>query len=174
MSAAHLRPAEPGDAKILAYIQTESWKAAFAGILSQEELTKRTEPERVKAMYERILSNPAVHLTIETVEGTPHCIAGWSRSRGGQGENTAELICIHSLPDRWRRGYGSMMMDHVLSEIREQGYEEVVLWVFEQNHRARRFYEKHGFTLTDQTQNSFGPVERMYIKNFDLCRKKKE
>lgn len=164
MSAVDLRPAAPGDAKTLAYIQTESWKAAFAGILSPEELARRTDPEKVKAMYERILSDPAVHLSIETLGGDPHCIAGWSRSRGVRGENTAELICIHSLPDGWRRGYGSVMIDHVLSEIREQGYEEVILWVFEQNHRARSFYEKHGFTLTDQTQKGVGPVERMYMK----------
>ena len=34
-----IRKAIPGDEQVLAYIQTESWKAAFAGILSLEELT---------------------------------------------------------------------------------------------------------------------------------------
>lgn len=38
MDNVFIRKAIPGDEQALAYIQTESWKAAFAGILSPEEL----------------------------------------------------------------------------------------------------------------------------------------
>lgn len=35
---------------------------------------------------------------------------------------------------------------------------------FEQNIRARRFYEKHGFILTQERKNSFGADEVLYVK----------
>ncbi|WP_419496194.1 GNAT family N-acetyltransferase [Faecousia sp.] len=42
----------------------------------------------------------------------------------------AELICIHSLPENWHKGYGRQMMNRVLKDIKENGYSEVFLWVF--------------------------------------------
>lgn len=41
-----------------------------------------------------------------------------------------------------------------------------MLWVFEKNKRARRFYEKHGFVLTDKYHNYFDAIEVMYMKEF--------
>ena len=29
----------------------------------------------------------------------------------------AELICIHSLQDNWRKGYGSKMMEQILRDM---------------------------------------------------------
>lgn len=159
-----LRAATAADAETLAYIQTESWKAAFAGILSGEVLARYTDLEATEAMYRRVLCKPEIHITLESVAGRPHCIAAWSKSRQALGQGVAELICIHSLPERWGRGYGSQMMRHVLSEIVTQGYSEVVLWVFEENLRARAFYERNGFAATENRQNSFGAAEIMYAR----------
>lgn len=45
-----IRPAVPEDAPQLALIQTESWKAAFAGILTAETLTRCTDLPRCEEM----------------------------------------------------------------------------------------------------------------------------
>jgi ribosomal protein S18 acetylase RimI-like enzyme len=76
----------------------------------------------------------------------------------------AELICIHSLPNNWHKGYGSMMMNRVLKDIKESGYSEVVLWVFRENLRARAFYEANGFALTDFSKPAFDTEEVLYSK----------
>lgn len=164
MKKIELRSAESGDEKILAYIQTESWKAAFNGILSTEELERSTDTEKAEEMYKNVLNRNAVNITIEFVDEKPHCIAGWSRNRSNLGQGAAELICIHSLRDKWRQGYGSVMMRHILDEIKKAGYSEVILWVFEKNLNARRFYEKHGFILSDMKNESHGAVEIMYSR----------
>ena len=67
----------------------------------------------------------------------------------------AELICIHSLKNNWHKGYGSMMMDRVLGDVKAAGYSKIMLWVFDSNVRAIRFYEKHGFTSSGRKQPVF-------------------
>ncbi len=157
-----IRPAHPGDEEILAYIQSQSWKAAFSAILPAEKLADLTQMDRTIAMYQRVLRNPGIYLLIEEVDGKAHCIAAWSKNRCGLDDSTAELICIHSLQERWHKGYGSKMMEYVLSDMKAAAFSAVILWVFEENHRARSFYEKHGFALCEQRQNSFDAVEVQY------------
>lgn len=163
-----IHKAKLGDEKILAYIQIESWKSAFADIISAEDLKRCTDIEKAEAMYENILKSGCAEMSILEIDGTPHCIAAWSKARNPLFSDCAEIICIHSLCDNWGQGYGSMMMNYIIDEIKKSGYNSVLLWVFEKNTRARSFYEKHGFKLTDKTQISYDAVEVMYRK--ELCR----
>ncbi len=159
-----IRKVRQGDAKTLAYIQTESWKAAFAGILDAETLAKCTDADRATAMYQRLLDENKGNGYLLSVDGNPHCIAYWDAARDAAFRGKAELICIHSLPDNWHKGYGSQVMDLVLTDIREAGYDEVVLWVFRENRRARAFYEANGFTMTGHSKPAFDTEEVLYSK----------
>lgn len=157
-----IRRAHLGDEAILARIQTESWRAAFAGILDPDTLQSRTEFGRVKAMYLRTLQQQLGRGYILFIGDRPHCIAWWDAARDERLTGKAEIICIHSLPDNWRRGYGSQMMDFLLSDIRGAGYREAVLWVFRDNLPARAFYEAKGFHLTDYSATALGAQEVLY------------
>ena len=161
---ASIRKVQQGDANALAYIQTESWKAAFAGILDAETLAKCTNIDRATAMYQRLLDENKGNGYLLSVDGNPHCTAYWDAARDVEFTGKAELICIHSLPDNWHKGYGSQMMDRVLKDIKEAGYSEVVLWVFRDNIRARAFYEAKGFTMTDISKPAFDTEEVLYSK----------
>ncbi|MBQ7873696.1 MAG: GNAT family N-acetyltransferase [Oscillospiraceae bacterium] len=165
MESIDIRRAKNGDEKILAYIQTESWKSAFRGILSDEDLEKLTDITRVTEMYERTLRNYPEHGFILLIGEKPHCISFWSASRENDMKDFAELICIHSLPDNRRRGYGSMMIEHIFGEIKKAGFEKVMLWVFADNLPARKFYEKAGFVPNGKTKLFRGAVEMMYCKD---------
>ena len=114
-----IRKAEKGDEVSLAYIQTESWKTAFKGILSDEMLEQCTEMDRVTRMYKRLLDEHKGNGYILEVDEKPHCIAWWDRSRTESMSEHAELICIHSLQDKWRNGYGSKLMNRIESNSTE-------------------------------------------------------
>ena len=159
-----IRKATIGDEKVLAYIQTESWKAAFAGILPPADLESSTNTEEATEMYQHILQSRMCNIAVSFVEDNPHCIAAWGKNRSDLGDFVGELICIHSLQDGWSKGYGSEMMQYVLDDLRQTQYKSVILWVFEANTRARRFYEKHGFKLTEQTKLFNDITEVMYEK----------
>ena len=165
MDSVIIRKAIPGDEQVLAYIQTESWKAAFAAILSPEELERCTNLQKAEQMYHSILRRDGCNMAIELVNDQPHCIAAWGQNRCNLGDAVGELICIHSLQNNWAKGYGSAMMEYVLAQFRQANYESVILWVFEANTRARRFYEKHCFEQTEQKKLANGIAELMYKKN---------
>lgn len=159
-----IRKVQQGDANALANIQTESWKAAFAGILDAEILAKCTNIDRATAMYQGLLDENKGNGYLLTVDGEPHCIAYWDAARDSEFVGKAELICIHSLPDNWRKGFGSQMMDLVLMDIKKSGYSEVVLWVFRDNLRARAFYEAKGFAPKGIAKPAFDTEEVLYSK----------
>ena len=159
-----IRKAKLGDEKILAHIQTESWKSAFVDIISDKDMEKCTDIAKAEAMYENVLKSGYAEMSILEIDGKPHCIAAWSKARNPQFSDCAEIISIHSLCNNWGKGYGSMMMNHIIDEIKNSEYNSVLLWVFEKNTRARRFYEKHGFELTDNKQISYYAVEVMCCK----------
>ena len=158
-----IRKVMPGDETVLAYIQTESWKAAFKDILEEEELIRCTNVERATNMYAGLLEAKKGNGYLMEVNGKGHCIAWWDASRERDMPDYAELICIHSLQDNWSKGYGSKMMDRVLTDIAEVGYKKVMLWVFEENTRARRFYEAKGFVKGEKSKTMKSVTEVMYV-----------
>ena len=62
------------------------------------------------------------------------------------------------------------LMDQVWQDISDAGYAKVMLWVFEENVRARSFYEKHGFVVNGKETKSFGATEVCY--EYEIEKKK--
>lgn len=54
-------------------------------------------------------------------------------------------MALHSLRESWGSGVGRALMDRAQADITALGKRRVFLWVFQENRRARRFYEKCGF-----------------------------
>ena len=59
---------------------------------------------------------------------------------------------LYVMPEFWSRGIGSVLHDHALDRLREVNVREARLWTLTENHRARGFYEKRGWTLTGRTR----------------------
>ncbi len=67
------------------------------------------------------------------------------------GRLRAELYAIYVLPGYWSAGAGRALMAEVISRTRAAGYPAITLWVLQENHRARRFYERGGFQVTGRS-----------------------
>ena len=161
----NIRKVDAGDANTLAYIQTESWKSAFNRILSKEDLDKYTDMDRSIELYNMLLSKSIGNGFILTIDEEPHCMAYWDKTRDDEMEGYSEIICIHSLCDNWGKGYGTIMMNYILRDIKNAGFSKVMLWVFKENNRARKFYENHGFVLTEKSKKFSNAIEVMYCKD---------
>lgn len=163
----NIRKVMHGDEKALAYIQTESWKAAFKDLIPEDVLVRSTDLNKATAMYQKLLELGKGNGYILEIDGKPHCIAWWDAARDEDMQGAAELICIHSLKENWGKGYGHLMMERILEDVQQAGYPQIMLWVFDTNARAIGFYKAHGFVATGRKQPAFGAVEERYIKKLN-------
>jgi len=60
-----------------------------------------------------------------------------------------ELERIFVEPLMQGEGIGTALLDYCHEVAKEQGYNEICLWVLEGNRPSRHFYEKHGYVLDD-------------------------
>ena len=59
---------------------------------------------------------------------------------------------LYVVPERWGSGVAVELHDQALDVVRAEGFERCHLWVLDDNRRARRFYERLGWRLNDQTR----------------------
>lgn len=75
-----------------------------------------------------------------------------------------EVSKIYVLPERHGAGVASALMTAALRKAEELGAKAVWLGVNQENHRAQRFYAKHGFTVTGTKTFRLGAaIENDYV-----------
>ena len=145
-----VRYAVPEDCGALGEIMALSFRSAFGGFISRETLDRCAVAENCAGL---LASLPKEMTTLTGwVDGKLMGLLVYSENDG------VEIEAIHSLPESWGTGLGAAMLDFALRG-RSAG-----LWAFEENRRARRFYEKHGFAFTGERRISEfdGAVEVRY------------
>jgi len=140
-----VRLARPDDAAAIAEVHVRTWQDAYEHVFGTERLAGVTVEQRLP-MWRQILADPAQ--TALVAEDDAGHIVGWctvapSRDADADGE----LWGIYVLADAWGSGVGTALMAAGVEALREAGYREVILWVLEDNPRARRFYEREGWAL---------------------------
>jgi ribosomal protein S18 acetylase RimI-like enzyme len=71
-------------------------------------------------------------------------------------ENSVELQRIYLVERVFGRGIGEILLKHCLETARQKGFETLWLGVWEENKRALRFYEKHGFKAVGRITSPYG------------------
>ncbi len=155
------------NAEVMAHILCASWKDAYQNILTKDELDKLTNEQSRKEMFVRLLKNSVENYWILYNEEVPCGLIYFCASRDTDMKDFAEVAAIYTLKEYWSKGAGKIIMDFAISEVRKIGYKKVMLWVFEENHRARKFYEKNGFTCENTFKVSkFGSAREVrYIRH---------
>ena len=70
-----------------------------------------------------------------------------------------EVFAIYLAPEARGRGLGRVLFGHAVDDLAARGFGPIVVWVFEDNPGARRFYEAAGFTVDGARQPvGFGEV----------------
>lgn len=121
-------------------IYESSWKYAYKGIIPQEYLDSIPTGQWADGINKSGL-NSLVLIEDGKLIGT----AGFCRSRWEKYSDYGEIVSIYFLPDYIGKGYGRLLLTICIQELKQCGFRKVLLWVLEDNHRARKFYEKNGF-----------------------------
>ena len=152
---------ENDDYAAVSDIYEQSWRYAYKGIIPQDYLDSIPHGRWVGGIN-------SGRTDIGAFDGGRLIgTASFCRSRWEKFRDCGEIVSIYLLPEYIGRGAGSALMERCVSELKEQGWSSILLWVLEDNVRARRFYEKHGFTATGEVmENNIGGRELrevMYI-----------
>ena len=136
-----IRKVNPSDSrKEISNIYEQSWKYAYKGIIPQEYLDSIP-----KGQWCGMIDNPNWHTLVmldrDKIIGT----SSYCKSRFEDDKDWGEIISIYFLPEYIGKGYGKALIEQTVEELEAMGFKQIFLWVLENNHRARHFYEKCGF-----------------------------
>lgn len=166
MSRFAVREATPDDATGIARAHTDSWQTSYRGILPDTVLDRIDVGQRAETRR-RILRDRSIYqlvaydLTHGDIVG--FCDAGPARRHVSY---AGELYAIYIVDRAKRYGLGQEMMDQVRAYFARNDLRSMIVWVLDNNHHARRFYEAQGGRMGSRlssTVGGFPVVELSYV-----------
>ena len=129
-------------------IYESSWKYAYKKIIPQDYLDSIPKGRWANSINREGMNN-LVLIEDGLIVGT----ASFCKSRWEQHSDFGEIVSIYLLPDYIGKGYGSHLLKRCIEQLNKFGFTKLLLWVLEDNTRARRFYEKNGFNCSNEYLN---------------------
>lgn len=140
-----IRRATVDDALAVATIHVRAWQAAYKGIVPPAFLESLSVEDREARWRKNLTEGASAMYVAEEANG----VVGWASVGGCRDPDatpaTGELWAIYVAPSRWHHGVGRALWVRARSHLEAARCSNVVVWVLEDNHLARRFYEAVGF-----------------------------
>lgn len=158
----HIRRARQTDARGIAQVRVETWRAAYDELLPKRFLDGLSvdQSEQRWAQEMRVLPADRQPWVAETHERIVGFVIGGPARDDTLPMGTGEVYAIYVLPDCWERGVGRSLLSHVERDLAGHGYDQAVLWVLADNARARYFYESAGWQLDGASKvDTIGGIE---------------
>src|SRR5208283_4321176 len=163
-----IRQATIADARRIAQINVETWRAAYRGQMPDAVLDNLDVEKSAAFWNTHLTSQPHGTFVAELnqeIIGFCHLIP--SLDMDSNPKEVGEIAAIYVQPEFWRKGAGAALCRFSLQAARRQKYISVTLWVLTSNVAARKFYETMGFRLdgatkVDQNLNNYELHEVRY------------
>jgi ribosomal protein S18 acetylase RimI-like enzyme len=142
------RPAMPDDAALIADVFERSFVETFGHLYRPEDLAAflaTLSPEGFRS--ELVDPRYRFLLAFDGGEAAGFCKLGPLSLPVDPPGPAIELRQLYLLNAWHGRGIAQALMDWALKEARAQGAETLYLTVYTENHRARAFYRRYGFTF---------------------------
>jgi GNAT superfamily N-acetyltransferase len=161
-----IRVATLADADGIARAHTASWRTSYRGILPDAVL-ERIDVDQRAVSWRHVLQDPAVLILV--AYDTTHrdivglCDAGRTRRSSSY---AAEIYRFYLEHHARRHGLGREMFEQVTDWLRAREMRSLIIWVLDNNHHARRFYEAMGGRPASRVQSTvsgFPVVELAYV-----------
>lgn len=128
------------DRLAVSHVYEASWKAAYRGMIPQMYLD--TIPAgKWAACLDTEGWDSLLLLDQAKIVGT----CAFASARHPEMQGCGEIIALYLLPAYWGQGHGYRLLNKAIHTLYAKGFERIYLWVLEENHRARQFYETFGF-----------------------------
>ncbi|MBM2617689.1 GNAT family N-acetyltransferase [Actinoplanes sp. LDG1-06] len=136
----------------VAALHVRTWQVAYEGIVPADVLAA-LDPAAFAARR-RSDPHPGAETLIAVDEGRVAGFVTFGPDRNDPGEG--ELYAVYVHPYHWGRGTGRRLVEAARAGLTAGGYPSMRLWVLEENHAARSFYERVGLAW-DGTRQTWSP-----------------
>jgi ribosomal protein S18 acetylase RimI-like enzyme len=150
-----IRAAAPDDARPIAEVQVRTWQGAYAHVFPAEVLAA-LDVEQRERMWTDLLTDDSLGTFVAEEGGRIVGFVGVGPSRDADGEG--ELYAIYVDPSAWGSVAGQALIDAARDWLSDR-YAEATLWVLEDNPRARRFYERNGWSVDSRRTEVLRGIE---------------
>lgn len=141
------RRAEAEDAGLISHIYATSWRKAYCGLIAQDYLSRLPDEYWVPSINAWLSSGRLSGLMIYVGKQPVGCCI-YGRGRDEDHSDWGEIVSLYLLPEFFRQGLGSQLLEECLDLMRREGYTRFYLWAIKGNVSADAFYTKHGFHAT--------------------------
>jgi ribosomal protein S18 acetylase RimI-like enzyme len=143
-----VRQAEVGDAQEIAEAHIAAWQVAYRGIMPDNYLDRLADDMTGQVARRRVhIASPDEPRVFNLVAERDNEVVGWLAAGPSRDDDRhatqGEIWAVYVHPDAWRTGAGGALMTAAIERLVAEGYTEASLWVFEENPRARGFYERY-------------------------------
>lgn len=143
------------DARAVAAIHVDAWRAAYASIVPADYLASLSVDSR-EAMWSECIAVGTPELLVVKEDGVVQGWLSFGRCRDeGSSELEAEVWAFYVAPSAWSTGAGRLLWLRARELILARGFTSCSLWVFPQNDRAIKFYRSAGFSPDTAAAKNF-------------------
>jgi ribosomal protein S18 acetylase RimI-like enzyme len=156
-----IRACTPQDADEVERLRVAGWVTAYRGIIADDFLDGLTgDVERRRTLMAERAEDVTEGVAVHAGEIVGWVVAGPGRDDDRVHPWQGEVYGCYVLPQWWGRGVGGKLLAYATQALGAAGRTDITLWVLEENHRARRFYESCGFHPEGKSQvlDIGGPV----------------
>ena len=145
MSTVRIVPADAGDATALAELHVESWRNTYQSVLPAEFLAGPIVEDRMRIWQAR-MSDPRRDRRLVLKAMTETGMLGFACVLVDEDPDWGpRMDNLHVRPHVKGLGIGSALFSASRQWVTDVACQTVMhLWVLEENHAARRFYDRHG------------------------------
>ena len=154
MDGVTIRLASVRDAAGIARLDVETWRAAYAGVLSTHYLVGLSERRREAGWRSLILHEPRDVRVAADALGVIRGFGSCGASRGERGFE-GEVYTLYVGPDWQNRGIGRRLLMALFRRLVAIGRNSAIVWVLRDN-PSRFFYERLGGRQAAQKSLSVG------------------
>ncbi len=156
-----IRAAKQGDLQIIHDLAHEIWPHAYGDILSAAQLQYMLDKMYSLASLQHQLLELGHNFIILSNDDVPVGFASFSSEK--KDNFIFHLHKIYVSRGQQGTGAGKMLLEYVITKIKEMGAKSLELNVNRQN-KARYFYEKQGFVIKEEVDIEIG--EGFFMNDF--------
>jgi ribosomal protein S18 acetylase RimI-like enzyme len=137
------------DAEALGVVHVRAWQEGYRGGLMPDEFLDALSEEDRAEMWRRGLDAGLPPRHRRFVADDAGTLIGFIVVGPADGDSNAvvgEVFSLNVDPDHWGRGAGGLLLVVATAALLDMGFGSAVRWVHRDNARARRFYERHGWS----------------------------